>query len=182
MSYSLRKPVPYAPKLLLGVLIATMTIVPLTTGFLKLSSVYGQAKPEGKPSSGQVSERAPATCTFASKTYPEGTVIQEGAGSEQMCATVVVQNAAEADQRKHLPEWIRTSRTIRERSTNVVRLPEPPPFTCRPKPSSSPKLCSCEGVEDGFSTGSTVDSAKGKLSCDERGWRPATRKELGYTN
>jgi len=178
----LRKPVPHAPKLLLGVLIAAMTIVPLTMGFLKLSSVYGQAKLEDRQSSGQANDRAPVSCTFASIEYPEGTVIQEGKGPEQMCASVQVQNAAGADQRKRIPEWIRTSRTIRERGTNVVRLPEPPPFTCKPKPSSSPKLCSCEGVEDGFGTGSTVDSAKGKLSCDERGWRPATRKELGYTN
>ena len=182
MSYSLRKPVPYAPKLLLGILIVTMTIVPLTLGFLKLSSVYGQAKPEDRPSPSQVNHRAPMTCMFASKTYPEGTVIQEGTRPEQMCATVLVQNAAEADQGKHLPEWIRTSRTIRERSANIVHLPEPPRFTCKPKPSSSPKLCSCEGVEDGFSTGSIVDSAQDKLRCDERGWRPATRKELGYAN
>jgi len=184
MSYSLRKPVPHAPKLLLGVLIAAMTIVPLTMGFLKLSSVYGQAKPEDKPSSGQAKDRALLSCTLGSIQYPEGTVIQVGKGPEQMCASVLVQNAAEAEQLKHIPEWIRTSRTIRERSTNVVRLPEPPPFSCKPKPSSSKELCSCEGPESGFnfSTGALVDSAGGKLSCHNDGWRPATHKELGYAN
>src|SRR5207245_1834522 len=65
MSYSIRKPIPYAPKLLLGVLIATVTIAPLTLGFVKLSSVYGQAKPEDKQSSGQVNDRAPVSCSFA---------------------------------------------------------------------------------------------------------------------
>jgi beta-lactamase regulating signal transducer with metallopeptidase domain len=174
MSYSLGKPVPYAPKFLLGILIGAMTIAPLTLGFMKLSSAYGQAKPEDKAFSGRVNDRSPVSCTFASIEYPEGTVIQVGEGSEQMCAAVLFK----PDQLKHLPAWIRTSRTIRERSANVLHLPEPPPFTCKPKPSSSPKLCSCEGGE--FSPGSIVDSAKGILSCDKDGWRPATRKELGY--
>jgi beta-lactamase regulating signal transducer with metallopeptidase domain len=182
MSYSLRKPAPYAPKLLLGMLIAAMTIAPLTLGFLKLSSAYGQAKPVDKPSSGQVNDRAPVGCTFESTPYPEGTVIQVGEGSEQMCVRVQARNPNDPDHPTHLAQWIRTNETVRERTRNVVHLPEPPPFSCKPKPSSSTKLCSCEGAENGFSRGSIVDSAKGKLSCEYGNWRPATRKELGYPN
>jgi beta-lactamase regulating signal transducer with metallopeptidase domain len=181
MSYSLRKPVPYAPRLLLGVLIAAMTIAPLTLGFLKLSSAYGQAKPQDKSSSGQVNDPSLVSCTFASTPYPEGTVIQVGEGSEQLCAKVLAWNA-DPDQPGYAVQWIRTNKTIRERSNNVVHLPEPPPFSCRPKPSSSTKFCSCERAENGFSSGSLVDSARGKLRCDKGDWRAATRKELGYTN
>jgi bla regulator protein BlaR1 len=180
MSYSMRKPVPHAPKLLLGALIAAMTIVPLMIGFLKLSSAYGQAKPGDKSS--PANERVPVSCASASKAYPEGTVIQDGDGPEQMCVAVSVPNPNDPDRLAYAPSWVRTNETIRERSRNVLHLPATPIFSCKPKPSGSTKLCSCEGAEDGFSTGSIVDSAKGKLRCDKGGWRPATRRELGYRN
>jgi beta-lactamase regulating signal transducer with metallopeptidase domain len=183
MSYSLRKPVPHAPKLLLGVVIASMTLIPMTAGFLKLSSVYGQAKPADKPSSGQVNERAPVSCTNASKAYPEGTVIQDGDGPEQMCVAVLAPNPNDPDRLAYAASWVRTSETTRERSRNVLHFPATPIFSCKPKPSSSTKLCSCEGAEkDGFSQGAIVDSANGKLRCDKGRWRLATRRELGYTN
>lgn len=182
MSCPSRKPVPYAPKLLLGLLIAAVTLAPLTLGFLKLTTAYGQAKPEDKPSSGPLNDQAPVSCTSASKAYPEGTVIQEGDGPEQMCAKVLAPNPNDPDRPAFAAEWIRTNETIREQSRNVVHLPAPAPFSCKPKPSSSTKLCSCEGAKNGFSQGAIVDSANGKLRCDKGRWRPATRRELGYPN
>jgi hypothetical protein len=130
-----------------------------------------------------VNERAPVSCTNASKAYPEGTVIQDGDGPEQMCVAVLAPNPNDPDRLAYAASWVRTSETTRERSRNVLHFPATPIFSCKPKPSSSTKLCSCEGAEkDGFSQGAIVDSANGKLRCDKGRWRLATRRELGYTN
>lgn len=68
-----------------------------------------------------------------------------------------------------LPEWIHTSQAIRERGKDIVHLPVRPIAFCTPKPSTQSDLCSCQESGD-FSTGSDVDSAKGKLTCKKGKW------------
>lgn len=115
------------------------------------------------------------TCTFQSVSYPEGTVIQEGNGAEQMCARVlderpVVSSAANRGPR-YAAEWIRTSKAARERSATVVRLPTPPPIYCTPTASTETRLCACENTGP-FSPGALVNSTTGphQLRCDNGDW------------
>jgi bla regulator protein blaR1 len=183
MSYTLCSPVPGVPKLFMAVLIATVTVFPLTIGFLKLANAHPQANQAATPASGRGSSRSDLSCVSASKEYPEGTVIQIGDGPEQMCASVVILDPANPNHPKRIPEWIRTNKAIRERSSNVVHIleqPAPPIYTCKPKSSTSGRDCSCEGAELGFSPGAIVNSANGKLTCDKGDWRPTTPKELGH--
>jgi beta-lactamase regulating signal transducer with metallopeptidase domain len=181
MSYTLRRPVPHVPKLLMAVLIAAITIVPFTVGFLKIPGAYGQAK-QTAAQPGPDNSRSPMTCVSADKEYPEGAVIQVGNGPEQMCASRVIFDPADPNHSKRIPEWIRTNKAIRERSNSVVHLPEAPPYTCKPKSTASGRNCSCEGAELGFSPGATVNSANGSLTCEKGNWRPTKPGELGPPN
>lgn len=105
----------------------------------------------------------PFTCVFESVDYPEGTVIQEGSGPEQMC----VRQAGSSG----LMMWVRTSQAARERSTKVVHVPTPPPVFCTPKASTEAGLCACENTGP-FSSGARVNSAKSayQLRCDNGDW------------
>lgn len=117
-----------------------------------------------------VASHLPFSCVSGGVEYPEGTVIQIGNGPEQMCARVL--DEAESKQNpnvapRYYPEWIHTDTITRERSSEVLHVPEPPPVSCNPKPAGESNLCSCEnsGV---FSPGALVNSAKGplQLRCD----------------
>jgi len=121
-----------------------------------------------------VSPDGSLTCTFASVKYPEGTVIQEGNGPEQLCARVLDRGEPNKNgMLPRVPEWIHTNQSIRERGRNIVHLPVIPIAFCTPKPSTQSNLCSCE--ESGFfSENSDVDSAQGKLSCKKGKWVPMT--------
>jgi beta-lactamase regulating signal transducer with metallopeptidase domain len=178
MSLSVRKPIPYAPKVLLGALIAVMTMVPLALSFLSPAKLYGQAKEEDKQPS-QANQGGAITCLSADVAYPEGTVIQEWDGPEQMCAHVYVPiNRAdmEAGVRAE-PMWIHTNEPMRERSQTVIHIPKPPPFVCAPQTSIRAPYCECETNLD-FSQGARVDSAHGKLRCDKGNWLPVAADQL----
>jgi beta-lactamase regulating signal transducer with metallopeptidase domain len=114
----------------------------------------------------------PMTCIFADARYPEGTVIKEGDGPEQMCARVVVAGIKRSSgPPMYFAEWIRTSEALRRRSATVVRLAAPPLFFCSPKPPTGKGGCSCE--EGGpFSSGAWVNSAKSQLQlrCEDSKW------------
>lgn len=105
----------------------------------------------------------PFTCVFESVDYPEGTVIQEGSGPEQMC----VRQAGSSG----LMTWVITSKAARERSATVVHVPTPPPVYCTPRASTVAGLCACENTGP-FSNGAKVNSAKSayQLRCDNGDW------------
>lgn len=66
----------------------------------------------------------PIVCVFASVKYPEGSVIQEGNGPEQMCARLPDWDEMKrTGRRAFYPAWIFTSKAIRKRSAAVVHLP-----------------------------------------------------------
>jgi bla regulator protein blaR1 len=115
----------------------------------------------------------PITCASGSVEYPEGTVIQMGDQPEQMCArTLNPPDPKHPDAPlKYSASWIHTSKMIRERSTTVVHVPEPPLVSCSPAASTQKNLCACEGAGD-FSPGALVNSAKGsfQLRCKNGKW------------
>ena len=173
MSLSSRMPVPQVPKFLIGTLIAITTIVPMMTGLMAVPNVYGQNANREKHAGNQVTQGNPLTCIFASVAYPEGTVIQDAGGPEQMCARVLAPlspgNMNDTGGPQYSGQWIRTSKEIRERSRNIVRIPRAPAFICTPKTATQEKLCSCEEGSP-FSQNSVVDSVNGKLRCDQGKW------------
>lgn len=120
----------------------------------------GNATPASAP---DTETEGPFTCVFASVNYPEGTVIQEGNGPEQMCV------------RESVPPrqmvWVRTNKAARERSATVVHVPTPPPVYCVPKVPTEAGLCACENTGP-FSNGAKVNSAKSayQLRCDSGDW------------
>lgn len=174
MSWSCERSFRPAPRSLLAMLIAAATIAPLSLGILT-ATLRGQAKVNA--TTPQNTQESSISCAHADKRYPEGSVIQEGTGPEQMCVGVLAPLDPANPRPKRVPQWIRTNQSIRERSANVIHLPEPPPFSCKPKASNSENLCSCEAADLGFSPGSLVDSANGALKCDKGNWQPATREE-----
>jgi beta-lactamase regulating signal transducer with metallopeptidase domain len=169
MSLSTGAPVPRFPRVLVGILIAIMTIIPLMMGLMAVPNVYGQAANSEAHARNQVNQGSPLTCVFASVEYPEGTVIQDGGGPEQMCARVLNPNVNKAGEPPFSGQWIHTSKEIRERSSNIVRLPQRPRFVCTPKTVTQEKLCSCEEGSP-FSQNSEVYSVNGKLRCDQGKW------------
>jgi len=136
-----------------------------------VSSVEKQAQEDR--AAAQSKSQEPITCVAASIHYPEGTVIQVGNGSEQMCVRVEVR----ADPKNpdagltYIPSWIVTSEAARQRSATVVHLPAPRPVYCSPEPPRGGGLCYCEG-EGEFSPGARVNSAKGsfQLRCVDGNW------------
>jgi len=174
MSLSTGAPVPRFPGVLVGILIAIMTIIPMMMGLMAVPNVYGQAANSETHIPNQVNQGSQLTCVFASVEYPEGTVIKDGSGPEQMCARVLdpAGNVNKAGVLQFSGEWIHTSKEIRERSRNIVRLPQPPPrqqFVCTPKAATQEKLCSCEEGSP-FSQNSIVNSVNGRLRCDQGKW------------
>ena len=113
------------------------------------------------------------SCTFASVKYPEGSIIQEGNGPEQLCARVLDPGKLTANgQPQYTEEWIHTSPAIRERGKNVIHPPAGPPAVCTPKPSTQSNLCSCEESSP-WSENAIVDSTSGgKLNCKKGKWVP----------
>ncbi len=189
MSYTFRSPVPHVPRFPMAVLIAAITILPFTIAFFRLSSAQGETRQAAAPSSEQAASRPAQNCVFASKEYPEGSVIQVANGPEQMCARVLSHDLTDPNHPKLVPEWIRTDQATRERSSKVLHLPEPPApapvttlFSCKPKSSISGSNCSCEGADLGFGPGATVDSAKGGLTCEKGNWRSTKPAELGQAS
>ena len=91
-------------------------------------------------------------CDFGAGRYPEGTVIQEGNGPQQMCARIY----GPSDPKNPLspltphPIWIRSSEAMRARSATVVRIPLGPPAVCAPTTSDKKGLCECE--DGGYSS------------------------------
>ena len=131
MSLSASTNLPRIPKIVLGSLITAMTIVPVVIGLASPAMANGQSDNANKQTNKQVNTAGSITCVFASVEYPEGTVIQEDGGPEQMCARVLnpnwffeLQNKPDAPQ--YNGQWVHTSKEIRERSRNVIRLPQPP--------------------------------------------------------
>jgi bla regulator protein blaR1 len=158
------------PRALIGTLVATVTIIPLLAGLTAAPSVHGQSIKSTANARNEGNKQTSISCVSASVDYPEGTVIQNGSGPEQMCARVLDPGSVDKDGApQYTAQWIHTSNEIRERSKTVVRLPQPPPFVCTPRAATQEKLCSCE--EGGpFSHGANVDSAKGKLRCNQGTW------------
>lgn len=179
MSPSTRTLTPHALWRLVAVLAAAILIAPLAFGFLT-STLRGQAKPVSTVAGR--TEQSLITCTFADTKYPEGTVVQQGDGPEQMCVGVLAPlDLNDPDHPRRVPQWIRTNSSIRQRSASVLHLAPPPPMSCKPKPSDSQSFCSCEGSSP-FSSGSIVDSVRGKLRCDKGKWREATATELAVSH
>jgi len=120
-----------------------------------------------------VNHERPLTCVFASVEYPEGTVIKDGEGPEQLCARVLVRTEGnKASLPQFTTEWIHTNEAIRERSKNIVRISEPSPPTpavCTPKSPTQSNLCFCEEAGP-YSQNSIVNSSEGKLSCQQGKW------------
>jgi TonB family protein len=87
----------------------------------------------------------PLTCAFGSGTYPEGMVIQEGDGPEQMCVRALNEGGSNPNGAPtYHAEWVRTNGAMRARSATVVHIPVPPPYVCAPKTSDKKGLCACE--------------------------------------
>jgi hypothetical protein len=128
----------------------------ILTGFL--------TPPQGRAQTAvSVTVRAHVTCLFNGADYAEGTVIQMGKGSEQMCV-----------QLRDRPLWVKTSDEARKRSLKLVSLPmlpSPAPFLCTPAAPAG-KYCTCK-VQGKFSPGAVVNSEKGPLVCAASGgeWR-----------
>jgi hypothetical protein len=102
-------------------LIAAMTVVPVTIGFLWARAANGQTANPANQTSKQIAGGRTMSCVFASVEYPEGTVIQEEGGPEQLCARVL--SPATTDKAvQYAPQWIHTSKAIRERSKKIVHL------------------------------------------------------------
>jgi len=178
MSYSSEKPLLRAPRGFLGSLAATVVLIPLMLGFLAASNAKGQASKEPK----QRKSENPTTCSFGGVEYPEGAVVQEGKGPEQMCARVRLSPGSLKNSGappKYRAEWIHTSKSIRERSATVVHLPVPRPFWCTPKPATNENVCACQD-DTQFSPGALVNSAKGpfQLRCDRSNWVPTTTPNI----
>jgi beta-lactamase regulating signal transducer with metallopeptidase domain len=174
MSLSTDAPVPRFPKVLVATLIVIVTIIPIVIGLVAAPKAAAQSANSETRARNLRNQGSPVTCVFASVVYPEGTVIQDGSGPEQMCALVLdpAGNENKAGAPPYSAQWIHTSKEIRERSRNVVRLPQPPPpqaFVCTPKPATQEKLCSCEEGSP-FSQNSIVNSVNGKLRCDQGKW------------
>lgn len=110
-------------------------------------------------------------CAFADVKYPEGSVIQEGNGPEQMCVRVLDSGKTRRTGRRvFYPSWIFTSKAIRNRSITVVHLPVPPVAFCTPKAPVGTGLCSCE--EGGVSSlGAIINSTRSpfQLRCGDDG-------------
>jgi beta-lactamase regulating signal transducer with metallopeptidase domain len=121
MSLSRNTQAPHIPKLALVGLIAAMTVVPVTIGFLWARAANGQTANPANQTSKQIAGGRTMSCVFASVEYPEGTVIQEEGGPEQLCARVL--SPATTDKAvQYAPQWIHTSKAIRERSKKIVHL------------------------------------------------------------
>ena len=133
--------------LMAGLLLPLLSIAAVLAGFSTV--MYGR----GRAAAGVDAPRGAVSCLFAGVSYPEGVVIKQGGGPQQMCA--------ELDGR---PLWIRTSDESRERSRQLVSLPEPAPFVCKPTAPSG-KFCTC--ADDVlFSVGGSALSPQGALlSC-----------------
>jgi len=174
MSLSASARVAKTPKPVVVTLITIMTIIPLAIGLTLSAHANGQSASGNQQANKQMTSESVPSCVFAGVQYPEGTVIQEGDGPEQMCARVL--NPVEASKTNapsYTGQWIHTSKTVRERSKTIVRLSQPPPAptVCTPRSSAQNNLCSCE--EGGsYSENSLVDSASGKLSCNKGKWVP----------
>jgi len=172
MSLSLNAAVPRAPRTLVGGLIAAAVVLPFTLGFFSASSGFGQTANAAAQTPGGLKAESAVRCAFGGVEYPEGTVILEGDGPQQMCSRAL--NPADSNNLdaplSYHSEWIRTSETIRARSAKVVQLSEPPVAVCAPTGRVQKGLCSCE---DGgkFSPGANANSAKGsfQLRCGKDG-------------
>jgi hypothetical protein len=144
---------------ILAALGTVLTLAPATVGFISAGPLYVQAH-------GQAKQRD-ASCVFADKHYPEGAVIQQDGGNEQLCAVALGK-----------PIWVRTSAESRQRGQSVVELPPAPvqkTAFCTPKTSTSKRTCTCE--EGGlYSPGSRVDSPRGILSCAAGWWNTVAQK------
>ncbi len=141
-------------RMIISVLSAIVTLVPLAIGFAEAPAVYGRAQSDQEPRKIE----APVSCLFADKDYPEGSIIEQR-GHQQMC----VENFGR-------PLWVRTSREMRDRSRSVTVVPvaDKPAF-CVPIASKSKNLCSCED-RGTYSPGSIVNSTKGMLACSAGRW------------
>lgn len=124
-------------------------------------------------SSASPSPAAPLTCVFASVEYPEGTIIQEGGGPEQLCAKVLDPGKVNKNGQPHYTEeWIHTSPAIRERGKDVIHISAGPPAVCTPKASTQSNLCSCEESSPWSENALVNSTSGGKLNCKKGKWVP----------
>jgi hypothetical protein len=164
MEYIMSSPSNKASNVSVGIvtalLFSCLAVALILTGFL--------TPPQGRAqTAASVTVRAHVTCLFNGADYAEGTVIQMGKGSEQMCV-----------QLQDRPLWVKTSDKARKRSLKLVSLPmlpAPAPFLCTPAAPAG-KYCTCK-VQGKFSPGAVVNSDKGPLVCAASGgeWRPYKR-------
>jgi beta-lactamase regulating signal transducer with metallopeptidase domain len=174
MSLSSEGPLPHIPKALVALLVAGIVSLPLGIGLVTASNT--RVAYASSQNVQDTKSKEPIACTFADVGYPEGTVIKEGDGPEQMCARVLAEDAKHPfGPPTYFAEWIRTSEAIRQRSATVVRLAPPPPVFCSPTPPTGGGLCTCEGGGQ-FSSGGWVNSAKSpfQLRCDHGKWVQTT--------
>jgi len=62
-------------------------------------------------------------CLFAGVKYPEGAIIQEGDGPEQLCARVMDRGKVNKDgQPLYTVEWIHSNSAVRERGKDIIHL------------------------------------------------------------
>ena len=164
MEYIMSSPTTKASKVSAGIvavlLFSCLAAALILTGFLTPPRGLAQT-------AASVTVRAYVTCLFNGADYAEGTVIQTGKGSEQMCV-----------QLQGRPLWVKTSDETRMRSLKLVSLPmlpAPAPFLCTPTAPAG-KYCTCK-VQGKFSPGAVVNSEKGPLVCSASGgkWRPNKR-------
>jgi hypothetical protein len=180
MSLSSVGPLPHISKTLVTILGVGIVALPLSIGLVATSNVSVAYASGQSAQDRQSKTQESITCTFAGVEYPEGTVIKQGDGPEQMCVRVAAPDAKHPlGPPTYFTEWIRTTEAIRQRSATVVRLAVPPPIFCSPKPPTGTGGCSCEegGV---FSSGALVDSTKGQfqLRCDHDKWVQTTRPNV----
>jgi bla regulator protein blaR1 len=159
-----------APRTLLCLLVAAMTMVPLLGGFLQQSVVHAQnaAGSQRSPTSAQQ-----GACMFNNVEYARGTVLQMGTSpraSRKECAA---------------GGWASTNQaaTAVAEDATAKQLPPPLPPVCRPAPRTSPNQCGCQ--DGSYSLGAIVNGENGKMRCDKfvlgqySEWRPATPRDLG---
>jgi hypothetical protein len=180
MSFSSENPLLHTPKALLGGLVAAIVGIPLVIGLLTPLNARAYPTDQNSDQSAKGSKaQEPITCASGSVRYPEGTVIQEGDGPEQMCARILDPANPKYPEAPptYSPQWIYTNKVIRKRSAAIIHIPDGPPVYCSPGPAAEFGRCTCQ-AEGEFSQGARVNSAIGPfvLRCDPaRGLRPKHR-------
>lgn len=161
MSSRIRKTALPGQKYLIGLPFASLAAVAIFIGFNAAALGHAQSGESSKD------KTAPISCLSNGEAYFEGSVVKRGNGPQQMC----VRNTLDGS-----PLWVKTSDAARERSRQVISLPEIAPYFCKHPTAGIGSSCTCE-TNVRFSRNATVLSHEGALTCGANGrWQSSGRK------